>query len=172
MNKFFIILGLLILNGFVVYYGFINVTNFNDKIKGNERKIDSLNTINIKDKLTIQNLLKQADSSNIKQDKYIAIADSLELLLNKPNIPCPEVVNIQDQEITALRKGLAECNKSKGIYVRTIGIKDNVIANTELILVTNQEMCKSLLKNSKKEKRKGFVLGFLTGLAVGLAIPI
>jgi len=168
MNKLLVFILILII-GWVTYLYFTKETT---DITPYKAKIDSLNTINTKDKLTIQNLLKQADSSNIKQDKYIAIADSLELLLNKPNIPCSEVVNIQDQEITALRKGLSECNKTKGIYVRAIGIKDEVISNTELILVTNQEMCKSLLKNSKKEKRKGFVFGFLTGLAVGLAIPI
>ena len=168
MNKLLVFILILIIGGMTYLY----FTKETTDITPYEAKIDSLNTINIKDKLTIQNLLKQADSSNIKQDKYIAIADSLELLLNKPNILCPDIVNIQNQEITALRKGLSECNKTKGIYVRTIGIKDDVIQNTELILVTNQEMCKSLLKNSKKEKRKGFVFGFLTGLVVGLAIPI
>ncbi len=134
--------------------------------------LDSLSVLIVKDKLTIQNLIKDAEKTEKKELEYLKEADSLAEIISNLHVEtdCPEIVENQSKEIVTLRDGLKECNKAKGIYVKTIGVCNEIIVKFEIKEITNQELTNAILKDSKKSKRNAFLLGSGSGAILVLAL--
>ena len=135
-------------------------------------KLDSLSVLINKDKVTIQKLLKDAETNEIKELEYLKEADSLALIISNLHVEddCPEIVENQSKEIVVLRTGLKECNKSKGIYKVTLGICQDIVVKYEVKEITNNELTGALMKETKKSKQNAFLLGSGSTLVVVLAI--
>jgi len=135
-------------------------------------KIDSLNNLIVKDKLTIQNLIKDAVRKENKELEYLKEADSLAKIISSLHVEtdCPKIVKHQSKEIVSLRAGLNECNKAKTIYVKTLGICQSIVIKHEIKEITNDELTNVLMKDFKKSKRKSFLLGLGSGAVVVLAV--
>ena len=102
---------------------------------------------------------------DIKQAKYEAIADSLSAYISSHTLECPEIVELQDKEIKALRTGLKLCNESKAVMAVTIKTLDTIQVVNNVIIGDIKKECKI---NLKKEKRRSF----LTGAGVGGAVVL
>ena len=137
-----------------------------DRLNG---ELDSLSILILKDKLTIQKLLIDAETTENKELEYLKKADSLAKIISTLNIhdDCPKIVEVQGKEIKTLRNGLEQCNKAKTIYVKTLGICQEVVVKYEIKEITQDELNKSLMKTYKKEKKKSFLFGAGAG---GLAV--
>lgn len=141
-----------------------------DEIAKHKDRIDSLTVLIEKDKLTIKNLLKDAKTQNIEQNKFIKKADSLSLIISEMDIEtdCPKIVKTQEAEISNLRSGLKECNKVKAIQVKTITKYADVVIKHELIALETS----NLQKYYKKDCQKGKFKAFISGLGIGGVIVL
>lgn len=159
-----------ILIAFVVYFYFQpKDTTEIDRLKHVK---DSLNTLIVKDKLTIQKLLKDAVKTEKKEIEYLKEADSLAKIISTLHVDedCPKIVENQSKEIVVLRNGLKECNKSKGIYKVTLSVCQDIVVKHEIKEITNDELTNALIKDFKKSKRNAFLLGSGSGIVLVLAL--
>lgn len=164
-NAVIIILILLLAGG---WYFLSNESE--DLIKTHRSRIDSLRAVNNVLKMDITTLKGVALIKDEDQEELEKEADSLASLLDRPHT-CPEVVDIQEKEITALRGALTECKEAKAIYVKSVGLCMDMNINHEIITVNQSEMMAIDKKQFKKEKRRSFFKGAgAGGAAIGLLI--
>jgi len=166
MKTIYIII-IVILLGVVSYLYFVPKPNTD--ISRFKSKLDSLSTLIKKDKQTIKRLLKDADSTEIKEVEFLKEADSLAKIISTLHLDkdCPRIVEVQGKEITSLRNGLEKCNEAKTIYVKTLGICQDIVITHEIKEITTTELSKALIKDHEKEKKRAFIFGAGAG---GLAV--
>ena len=170
MKYLYIIIAVLI--GIIAYLYFNpKDTTETDRLR---HRIDSLSTLIDKDKLTIQNLLKDAETSNLEQDKYKDKADSLAVIISSLHVEndCPEIVAYQKDEIKNLRTSLKKCNKVKVIQVTTITKYADIIVKHELIALETAELQLHQNNDCKKGKFKTFIAGLGIGGAIVLILVL
>jgi hypothetical protein len=166
MNKTKNILIIILLLAVVGLWFFMSGKN-KDKIKDYENKIDSINIINEDLEIKKEIQKKKVDSVNLKQEEYEKIADSLQKVLLNPH-SCEERVDLQGKEITSLRGALNQCKEAKVIYVKTIGICEEIIVNKDEIILTQIQ----IRKIEKKERKRIFLKGAGVGAGVVGAIVL
>ena len=136
-----------------------------------QNRIDSLEAVTAIQNQKIGQMLDDAVEVEIDQVKFEEEIDSLQQLLGVPNLPCPEENVLLTQQNTALKGALVECNKAKGIYVKTIKEYQGLVVNNELICLTKDQMYKVEVKNCKKKWKFWFGSGFVVGYIAGVFTP-
>lgn len=136
-----------------------------------EKKIDSLELLNSDLKLSMANELKKVEKIEKSEDHHKSLADSLSIEIKKPHT-CPEVVELQEKQISALESSLERCKESKSVYRVTIQKCQELVANTEMIIVTDKELDKANYKLHSQEKKKSFFKGMATGGAITIVLVL
>lgn len=156
----------------LVVIGIFILISYNSKpidITPYQTKIDSLELANSYLKSNLKTELNKVEEIEVSEDHYKKLADSLAIEIKKPHT-CPEVVELQEQQIIALESTLERCKETKGIYRVAITKCEEIVTNTETIVFTERQLQNAHKKLIQREKKRAFLWGMGAGGAAVLLL--
>jgi hypothetical protein len=99
-------------------------------------------------------------------------SDSLEKIINQIEQKPSRVGSLRKQQINELKTALKICERSKGVYVKRIGLKNDIQINNDVIIDNFEQLQTLDKKKLRKAKRKSFVKGLVSGGIIVTALFI